>query len=134
MDRGDMCHPECRIALTDFGTATAFEPGQTFGDKVGTKMFWAPEIFTGRYNEKVDVWANGVLAFGLVTGRFPFRNGRAIRQQPVPLKDVHVSGKCKDLLEKMLNKDPNGRPTADAVTKHAWFSDGEKASEEKDEP
>lgn len=39
----------------------------------GTLYYRAPEMFNGGgYNEKVDVWAVGVLLYKLVAGKTPF--------------------------------------------------------------
>lgn len=41
----------------------------------GTLYYRAPEMFTGGgYNEKVDVWAAGVLLYKLVAGVTPFES------------------------------------------------------------
>lgn len=41
----------------------------------GTLYYRAPEMFTGGgYNEKVDIWAAGVLLYKIVTGRTPFES------------------------------------------------------------
>jgi serine/threonine protein kinase len=37
-------------------------------------MYKAPEIFEGVYNEKIDIWAAGIVFFLLVTGKFPIEN------------------------------------------------------------
>jgi calcium-dependent protein kinase len=41
----------------------------------GTLYYRAPEMFTGGgYDEKVDIWAAGVLLYKIVTGRTPFES------------------------------------------------------------
>lgn len=40
--------------------------------KTGTPSYRAPEMFKGGYDEKVDVWALGVLGYELLTGKKPF--------------------------------------------------------------
>ena len=47
--------------------------------KVGTKIFWSPEFFDRDYGQKVDVWAMGVIMYGLASGRFPFRDENDVR-------------------------------------------------------
>ena len=56
---------KCYIKLTDFGFAA--EADQTEG--VGSRLYMAPEILNGKsYNEKVDIWAAGVIAVFLFSG------------------------------------------------------------------
>lgn len=40
--------------------------------QTGVISYRAPESFGSPYNEKVDVWAAGVIAYQLITGRLPF--------------------------------------------------------------
>ena len=41
--------------------------------KTGTPNYEAPEIFSKTiYSEKVDLWAAGILAYELLTGKLPF--------------------------------------------------------------
>ena len=43
---------------------------QTF---CGTPLYFSPELLKGeKYNEKVDIWAIGVLIYELIAGRAPF--------------------------------------------------------------
>jgi calcium-dependent protein kinase len=32
----------------------------------------APEVFTGYYDEKCDIWSCGVILYKLLSGRYPF--------------------------------------------------------------
>ncbi len=38
---------------------------------VGTAYYMAPEIFTGTYDERCDIWSLGIILFMLVTGEPP---------------------------------------------------------------
>jgi len=67
-----------RVVLLDFGIAKLLEkegtPGATrTGSLLGTPGYMAPEQITGaRIDERVDIYALGVLFFELVTGKLPF--------------------------------------------------------------
>lgn len=78
IDRQDILEQDCRVTLADFGTARRFTPGERLHDQVGTRTYWAPEVFHHDYLEKVDVWANGIVICGLLTGQFPFNGDSAI--------------------------------------------------------
>ena len=38
----------------------------------GTPAYMAPELVMQSYDEKCDVWSVGMLAYQMLTGRFPF--------------------------------------------------------------
>ena len=40
----------------------------------GTKQYMAPEMFNGIYNEIVDIWATGIIAFEMLVGELPFKS------------------------------------------------------------
>mmetsp|Transcript_60102 Transcript_60102/g.127332 ORF Transcript_60102/g.127332 Transcript_60102/m.127332 type:complete len:789 (-) Transcript_60102:190-2556(-) len=122
MDRKDMTAPECKIVLTDFGTACTLNPDERLSSGVGTKIFWAPEFFDRSYGFKVDVWAMGIIMYGLVSGRFPFRDENDVRTKEVKIsKRVHPI--CEDYIRSMLQKVEKLRPTADEVMQHKWLSE-----------
>jgi tRNA A-37 threonylcarbamoyl transferase component Bud32 len=60
-----------RIILMDFG-AGEFRSEASVGRRLGTPLYLAPEIITGRAaTVQTDIYALGVLLFYLVTGQFP---------------------------------------------------------------
>ena len=63
------------VKLTDFGFANFYDPEEGgFTDVLGTPMYMAPEIIQKKkYDHKVDIWAAGVVAYVMLTGRPPFR-------------------------------------------------------------
>mmetsp|Transcript_14686 Transcript_14686/g.37679 ORF Transcript_14686/g.37679 Transcript_14686/m.37679 type:complete len:781 (-) Transcript_14686:351-2693(-) len=122
MDRKDMTDPKCRIVLTDFGTACTARPEERLSAGVGTKIFWAPEFFDRDYGAKVDVWAMGIIMYGLVSGRFPFRDENDIRTKEVKVpKRVHPV--CEEFIKRMLDKVEKSRPSSDLVMTHQWVQE-----------
>jgi len=125
MDRKDMTDSKCKIVLTDFGTACNIGPDERLNAGVGTKIFWAPEFFDRNYGIKVDVWAMGIIMYGLVSGRFPFKDEADVRNKEVKIpKRVHPV--CEEFIKRMLDKVESSRPTADAVMAHPWVSDSSR--------
>lgn len=62
-----------RIKLIDFGLSKFFEHGiKSMKEKLGTCYYVSPEILSGNYNEKCDIWAFGVLFYILLIGVPPF--------------------------------------------------------------
>jgi len=62
------------VRLIDFGIATVIEAqsGKVGTRVVGTLPYMAPEQLDGRVGHTSDIWAMGVVAYELVTGRKPF--------------------------------------------------------------
>merc|ERR1740117_1386330 len=60
LDLGD---PECRVVLADFGLARRLELGRHLTAQVGTRKYWAPELYERKYTHNVDCFALGVVMF-----------------------------------------------------------------------
>merc|ERR1712137_1479364 len=78
-DRKDLANSKCRVFLSDFGTVRDIAPGERLKSKCGTKTYWSPEFYSLNYGLKADVWALGVVIYGMVTGRFPFKGEDDVR-------------------------------------------------------
>ncbi|KAL4479213.1 hypothetical protein ABPG72_011425 [Tetrahymena utriculariae] len=97
--------------------------------RTGTLDFQSPEMFeSAGYTEAVDIWAIGVIAYYLLTGRLPFdqeyisdkiefiRNAQYNQDYIKDLDDI-----SKDFIRRMLRKDPAERLTASEALQHPWF-------------
>lgn len=91
----------------------------------------APEVLHG-FNEstpKIDIWSLGVILHGLVLGYLPFggANNEEIKKQIkekeiiINLRREHISKECRDLILKMLTKDPNKRISISEILDHPWI-------------
>merc|ERR1719419_1962115 len=135
---------ESDMVLIDFGCAKIVELETEYKDLVGTPYYLAPESAAGnRYvrNGKVlmssDLWAIGVIAYVLMTGRPPF-NGHSnseIFSNDIkkPLKfpaTVTLSGPFKKFCQAILKKSPKRRMTLEKALDDPWVK-GEDASEKK---
>ncbi|TFK80819.1 kinase-like protein [Polyporus arcularius HHB13444] len=98
----------------------------------GTSGYVAPEVYSGQYSYGVDIWGAGVVLYSMLTGRLPFglqpkeqRLEELInRTDTIPADfDLYgvVDGEIRDLLTKMLEKDPKKRPSVRKLKKHRWF-------------
>ncbi len=84
-------------------------------------MYLAPEIINGKYGKEVDNWACGVILYILLCGRPPFY-GKDIQAILLSIKKgiftldrepfYKVGNEAKDLIAKLLVKDPAKRYTA----------------------
>ncbi|CAD8065616.1 unnamed protein product [Paramecium sonneborni] len=118
--------------LIDFGLSVKYDSFSYNKLKagVGTPVYLAPEVIEGTYNEKCDVWSLGVLLFNMLIGYPPFygRNRQElyenIQYQNLIFDRRHwrnSSDEIKDLLKRMLNKNPHLRYSAKECLKHPWF-------------
>ena len=95
----------------------------------------SPEQLEGHITEKSDIWSVGVILYMMLSnahpaGRPPFigdtidSTADLIISEPVDCEDenlIHFSNKVKDLLEKLLHKDPDKRPSAEEALRDPWF-------------
>jgi len=123
------------LKATDFGLAGLIKPGERLARRCGTPSYMAPEVINRNYGEEADVWSCGVVAYQLVTGRLPFVDKvnqrpnakevfRAILEDPIDFKSEpwpRLSAECRDLVMKMMNRDPSKRITARAALLHPWL-------------
>ncbi|MBW2456020.1 MAG: protein kinase [Deltaproteobacteria bacterium] len=134
-----------RVRVVDFGLAVSFaaaeevdlpeaddlSPGAFFTGIVGTPRYMAPEQWTEEDQAAgVDIWAVGVILYELVTGGLhPAGESNthgnsvlrlaAVTTSEEPLAPPPASSETPpallQLLERCLDKDPTGRPTAAQV-------------------
>ena len=119
------------IKFFDFGTVKLIRDRcKTF---IGTTSYMAPEIFTGNgYSFQVDMWALGVVMYEFVCGQLPF--GEDI-EDPMEFYNVMIKQNLnfppfvndhlfKDLIQKLLIKDPNKRLSQYMkIREHPYFKD-----------
>ncbi|CAE8588444.1 unnamed protein product, partial [Polarella glacialis] len=86
------------------------------------RILWAPEMYSANYGLKVDIWAMGVVMYGLLDGRFPFKDEHDIKtKEPKYSRRLHPV--CQDFISLMLRKNELERGSADDVMAHGWLSE-----------
>ncbi|KAL4447890.1 hypothetical protein ABPG75_005109 [Micractinium tetrahymenae] len=112
----------------------AAQPPVRTNSLVGTEEYVAPEIINGAgHDSMVDWWSLGILIYELLFGTTPFKGPRRdatfdnilTREVRFP-RAPEVSPECKDLITRLLTKDPAQRlgaqAGADEVKQHPWFA------------
>ncbi|KAL2327327.1 hypothetical protein Fmac_020754 [Flemingia macrophylla] len=121
---------EAPLKAIDFGLSAFFKPGEIFNDVVGSPYYVAPEVLRKRYGPEADVWSAGVILYILLSGVPPFwgeteqeifeailHNELDFTSDPWPV----ISESAKDLVRKMLVRDPSKRISAHDVLRHPWI-------------
>ncbi|KAG8437927.1 hypothetical protein GDO86_008570 [Hymenochirus boettgeri] len=128
---------EGHVVLTDFGLSKEFmseEVERTYSF-CGTTEYMAPEIIRGQggHGKFVDWWSLGILIYELLTGASPFTlEGEKNTQNEVskrilkmePSIPFFLSGEAKDLVQKLLCKDPKkrlGAAGASQIKEHPFY-------------
>ena len=119
------------MLLSDYGVSNQLNSmSGRYKTYAGTQIIMAPEILEGKeYNNKCDLWSLGVNIYQLYTKKPPFSGkvGNAILKQIddlgnsvlVMIKDE----KLKDLLSKLLVKDPDKRISWEEYFEHDFFKE-----------
>ncbi|KAB5543975.1 hypothetical protein DKX38_012087 [Salix brachista] len=106
--------------------------GERFNDVVGSPYYVAPEVLKKRYGPEADVWSAGVIIYILLSGVPPFW---AETEQEIFEQVLHgdldfssdpwpsISESAKDLVRRMLVRDPKSRLTAHEVLCHPWVQE-----------
>ncbi|PWA92641.1 Protein kinase, ATP binding site-containing protein [Artemisia annua] len=118
------------IKLADFGLAARISNGQTLYGVVGSPAYVAPEVLTGGYSEKVDIWSAGVVLHALLVGFLPF-GGDSVNTVFEAVKNVSInfqgglwdsiSQPARDLIAHMLTRNVSERYSAEEVLRHPWI-------------
>lgn len=125
------------IKLIDFAISVKFEKDTKLKEKTGTILYIAPEVISGSYNEKCDIWSCGVLLYMMLCGQPPF-NGATRKDVIFKIKKGKVSFKSKiwsiiskeaiEVISLMLTLEPEKRPSCREVLSHLWFMKDEDIS------
>jgi hypothetical protein len=115
--------------VTDFGIAlVTSRPGRELpGATTGTPHYMSPEQSLGEHLDgRSDVYALGVVLYEMLTGTCPFTGRNATEviahhiSAPIPKlseREPETPEPLARLVERMLAKDPAGRPTAAELVK-----------------
>jgi len=83
-------------------------------------------IFKKSYcNEKIDIWAAGILLYKLATAYRPTQiAGYKYGSGPIPFRKTDWtkrSHELQDFITQLLEFDPAKRPSAEEALQHPWF-------------
>lgn len=123
------------VKIADFGVSREFEGADALlSGTAGTPAFMAPETMTDHEQtfsgKALDMWALGVTLYCFVIGKCPFYDQyivplhAKIKRDPVEFPEMpSISSSLKDLIERMLDKNPETRITLPEVKVHPWVTE-----------
>ena len=119
-----------KIKLIDFGLSNSYKHGDLLNTPCGSPCFAAPEMLDGKkYNGLyTDIWSTGVvLYFMLSRGELPFNEEdrtklyNKIKKCEFNMPN-NISDIGKDIIMKLLERNPNKRIKIDEIKKHKFYN------------
>jgi polo-like kinase 1 len=122
------------LKLGDFGLAAKVEyDGERKRTICGTPNYIAPEVLDGKsgHSFEVDIWSLGVVLYTLLVGKPPFETSdvrttyKRIKMNAYSFPEhLPLSSTAKSLITRILNSDPEKRPTLEDIRSHEFFCPG----------
>ena len=117
--------------LIDFGFSKKVKLNELIEGSRGSELYAAPEILLSERNHKYDgflsdIWSLGVCFYFMMFNCFPFYNeinnfDYNLRNEDLIIpEDNNISPEFKDLIKRILNKEPNKRLTLNQIKQHKW--------------
>lgn len=119
---------DLKVKIADFGLAAQLSrPGEKHTTLCGTPNFISPEVASrATHGLKVDVWGLGCTMYALLVGKPPFdTDGITSTLTRVVMTDYvvpnYLSMEAKDLLDRLLQKNPEVRIDIQDVPTHPFM-------------
>ncbi|KAF2404638.1 Pkinase-domain-containing protein [Trichodelitschia bisporula] len=120
------------LKIVDFGVSEMFEKNSemTTSKSAGSPAFMPPELCVARHGQvsgrAADIWSMGVTLFCLRYGRIPFEKGGMLELYEAIQSEECQLGGCsdefRDLMVRLLEKDPAKRIMMDELREHPWVT------------
>ncbi|GAA5795642.1 kinase-like domain-containing protein [Helicostylum pulchrum] len=119
------------LKIVDFGVSEIFVKGNDRLKKsAGSPAFMAPELCVAKHGEvsgkATDIWSMGATLYCMIFGKTPFVSTNLlelyemIKEAPIDFGDK--SGNLLDLLERILDRNPDTRITMKELRNHSWIT------------
>ena len=121
-----------KVKLIDFGFAIEIRENEKIKEKLGSINYMAPEILLDmEYDNKVDMWAIGVVLYNMLSGKQPFSGeDEDTIVNKVINEEINfsyncwnsISYDCKNLISALLSKNPSDRPDPFSAKNHTYLA------------
>jgi serine/threonine-protein kinase ULK3 len=127
------------LKIADFGFAQYFDDSDHGKSFRGSPLYMAPEILKCKnYDSKADLWSVGVILFEVIFGYAPFSSPsidelkvKILSDDPIIIPNhIQVSTGCRDLLQRLLKRNPSERMSFDDFFSHSFVDLEHMASED----
>ena len=122
-----------QIQLIDFGFARTFQDSQNDQMVMGSPHYVAPESLMQHYSYASDAWSIGIMLYYVISLEYPFEDSvttelfRKIKEDSLQFEPrdawEDISENFKDLIGKMLEKDPEKRIKIEDILIHPVFKE-----------
>eukprot|EP00826_Nyctotherus_ovalis_P058284 TRINITY_DN7999_c0_g1_i10.p1 TRINITY_DN7999_c0_g1~~TRINITY_DN7999_c0_g1_i10.p1 ORF type:complete len:449 (-),score=72.14 TRINITY_DN7999_c0_g1_i10:75-1421(-) len=118
------------LKIIDFGMAQTFDSDSKMSARIGTPLYIAPEVLSRSYTEKCDIWSCGVILYMLLSGLPPFISSNEVELYQKIQRCIYtmsgarwngISKEAKDLVQRILVRDPERRYSALEALSHPWI-------------
>jgi len=125
-----------KLKIIDFGLSNYFT-GNLLETPCGSPCYASPEMVIGnKYNGFcIDIWSSGIILYAMLCGYLPFEEAdndeyneilfRNIVECNIEYPTEFITPIAKDLLKKILVKDPRKRITIEEIKQHNFYLLGE---------
>ena len=117
------------IKIVDFGLSNIYPNNELLKTACGSPCYAAPEMINGELYKGLgaDIWSSGIVLYAMLCGYLPFEDSdNEILYKKITSGKFKIpkflSENCKDILQKILNVDPEKRYTIKQIKKHPWFN------------
>ena len=117
------------ILLGDLGLSLTNTDKKDITSVVGTPEFMAPEMYEGKYSNKIDIYAFGMTMLEIITKKIPYYECKFLPQiwrkisngeKPLIYQDLTDSD-LKKLICSCINPNPDFRPDIEELIKNNFF-------------
>ena len=125
-----------KLKIIDFGLSNYYNNNKLLITPCGSPCYAAPEMVSGKkYNGfKTDIWAIGITLFAMLCGYLPFEDidndvlFKKILDCKIEFPD-YLSHLSKDIINKILNVQPEKRYCINDIKCHQFYLNGKKIYE-----